>query len=201
MRDGAREHGKFALADRFRVADRAINDKACDLALRGMRGHDLTNDRVALQAAGVHDNHVARCRHVDRLVHHQVVARRRFHGKGAAKDTAAFVNRTQVDRAAGPAHDVADIGDGEFRELPERGVADRVLVHVDGKSELRHVFSWGWVLIGAEPAATGSLQTSGIVQATRCGARTRNDGLNCAGLVTPIIAMLRESSSRNRPMA
>jgi len=74
-------------------ADELANWRA---ALSRARHHQLADDRVLADAAGIDDDHVALLRAVERLVHEQVVARRGLHRIGRTGELAFPVHRPQL---------------------------------------------------------------------------------------------------------
>ena len=86
--------------------------------------HHLAHEGVGQVAAGVDDDDVAGLGERDRLVEHQIVARRSFHGQRRAGHAAAAVPGAKPGAACGQSrHAVADIGDRQSREtLDDIGV-------------------------------------------------------------------------------
>ncbi|MNT60030.1 hypothetical protein D3C72_1975870 [compost metagenome] len=138
MCNTARVDGKIALADRFAVADGAVDHEAAQPAFGSPSNHDFTDDGIAHVATRVDHDHVARLSGIDGLVHHQVVARPRAHRVGAAQDAAGAVHGAQGRCARAAAHCIADVGHCQSLIGREGIAAGTIGAVLQGKSELRH---------------------------------------------------------------
>ena len=82
-----------------------------------MRRHQFADERVGQVAAAIDHDDIAGLGHVERLVHHEIVAGPGLDRQRGPGEHARFVNRPQRRPAGGHArHRVADIGDGQRAE-------------------------------------------------------------------------------------
>src|SRR6266850_1337462 len=110
VRDAARIDGEAAPAQLGRVADRAPDHHPADAALLRARRHQLADDRVVVESAGVHDDDVARLGGVDRLVDEQVVPGRRAHRERGAAELGAVVHGPELrSPRVEPLHAVGEV--------------------------------------------------------------------------------------------
>src|SRR6267142_550255 len=131
MRDAAREDGEAALAQLGRVADRAPDHHPAHAALLRARRHQLADDRVVVESAGVHDDDVARLGGVDRLVDEQVVPGRRAHRERGAAELGAVVHGPELRAPrVEPLHAVGEVRRHHLGEL-----GDELLVGTPGEGE------------------------------------------------------------------
>src|SRR3546814_5472267 len=78
-------------SDLHQIAYGPIDDEAANFFGHCRGAHQAADKRLAQVAAAIYDNDVARLRHHERLVYHQVIARTHLHGQ---RRTA----QTQIDR-------------------------------------------------------------------------------------------------------
>src|SRR5690606_31445928 len=105
------------LAHLRQVADQSVDDEGGDATVPGLGADEIAQHGVALGAAGVDHHDVARARHVQYLVHHQVVAGKHFHRAGRPADRLAVGD--VVDAVVHRVHTVEDVGNVRRLELGE----------------------------------------------------------------------------------
>ncbi len=129
--DSARKDGEAPCLQLRRVADRAPDHHAAYAALLRARRHQLADQSVVVEAAAVHDDHVARLGRIDRLVDEQVVAGRGAHRERRPAELRAVVHGAKLRSARVQSlHAVGEVRSHHLGEL-----RDELLVGALGDGE------------------------------------------------------------------
>jgi hypothetical protein len=123
MRDTQSIDRQVAFEKGFGVTDRAIEDEASHAPFDRVRQHQFTHQRIRHIPAGIDDDDVARLRHLDGFVDHEVVTWAGFNRQCSACQHPGSVHRAQISpcrKLAG--HDIADHGHRQFCEIIHEGL-------------------------------------------------------------------------------
>ncbi|KEH12307.1 hypothetical protein GY15_21860 [Delftia sp. 670] len=128
MRDARGEYREAASTNPCRVADRAVDHDAAQLATHGVSDHDFSDECVGEVAARIHHDHVTWAGQLKCLVEHEVVARAGPDGQRGAGHAPAAVHGAQPRAASRHAgHAVADVGNRHVEIAPGNIQADSAL--------------------------------------------------------------------------